>query len=96
MESHYEGVYGFMKDLNLIVWLTQLGLSFAIPLASFLVLAVWLNRSFGWGNWVIWVGLIIGLSSAISSFRSSLQIMEKISDWNKKGDPPPVSFNDHI
>lgn len=85
-----------MKDLNLLVWLTQLGLSFAVPLAGFLFLAVWLNKSCGWGNWVIWVGLVLGLYSAVASFRSSLQIMEKLAAGRKKEDPPPVSFNDHI
>ena len=32
-----------MKDLNLIVWLTQLGMSVAVPLAGFVLLAVWLR-----------------------------------------------------
>ena len=52
-----------MKDVNLLVWLTQLGLSVAIPLAVFLGGALWLHNSRGWGSWVIWVGLMIGLSS---------------------------------
>ena len=30
-----------MKDLPLLVWLTQLGLSVAAPLAGFVLLAVW-------------------------------------------------------
>ena len=85
-----------MKDLNLLVWLSQLGLSFAVPLASFVILAVWLNRSCGWGTWVIWVGLVFGLYSAVGSFRSSLQMMERLAGWHKKKEPPPVSFNDHI
>ena len=42
-----------MKNLNLIVWLTQLGLSTALPLAGFILLAVWLRSRFGWGDWVI-------------------------------------------
>lgn len=85
-----------MKDLNLLVWLTQLGLSFAVPLAGFLFLAVWLNKSCGWGSWVIWIGLIFGLYSAVASFRSSLHIMNKLASGRKKEDSPPVSFNDHI
>ena len=52
-----------MKDLTLIVWLTQLGLSVAVPMAGFVLLAVWLRNSLGWGQWVIYVGIGLGLIS---------------------------------
>ena len=83
-----------MQDLNLLVWLTQLGLSVAFPLAGFVLLAVWLRDSCGWGSWVIWVGLFLGISSAISGFRNSLKAMQ-IFTMNKSKEQPPVSFNDH-
>ena len=85
-----------MKDLTLLVWLTQLGLSVAFPLAGFILLAVWLRSSFGWGDWVIWVGLILGLTGAVNGFRHSLKAMELQSRGKKKNDPPPVVFNEHI
>lgn len=86
-----------MKDLTLLVWLTQLGLSVAFPLAGFILLAVWLRSSFGWGDWVIWVGLILGLTGAVNGFRHSLKAMELQSQGKKKKkDPPPVVFNEHI
>lgn len=85
-----------MKDLTLLVWLTQLGLSVAFPLAGFVLLAVWLRSSFGWGDWVIWVGLILGLTGAVNGFRHSLKAMELQSRGKKKNDPPPVVFNEHI
>ena len=84
-----------MKDVNLLVWLTQLGLSVAIPLAVFLGGALWLHNSRGWGSWVIWVGLMIGLSSAVSGFRQSLKAMEQIPRHRDKKEPPPISFNEH-
>ena len=84
-----------MKDVNLLIWLTQLGISVAVPLAGFLMLAVWLHNSCGWGKWVIAAGLIFGLSGAISGFRSSLQILGKMSRDKKEDLPPPVSFNEH-
>ena len=43
-----------MKDLSLLIWLTQLGFSVAFPLAGFILLGVWLHDRFGWGQWVIW------------------------------------------
>ena len=85
-----------MKDINMLVWLTQLGLSFAMPLAGFLLLALWLNKSCGWGTWVIWVGLALGLYCAVASIRSSLQAMNFMSRNAKDAEPPSVSFNDHI
>ncbi len=83
-----------MKDLTLLVWLTQLGLSTAIPLAGFVLLALWLRSSFGWGDWVLWAGIALGVITAIDGFRTSLKAMERLG--RRKGeDPPPVSFNDH-
>ena len=83
-----------MKDLNLLIWLTQLGLSVAFPLAGFILLAIWLHDSLGWGNWVIWVGVALGFCCAVTGFRDSLKVMERMSQDKKKEDPP-VSFNDH-
>ena len=84
-----------MKNVNLLVWLTQLGLSVALPLALFLGGAVWLHNSHGWGTWIIWVGLLVGISSAVSGFRQSLRAMERMSRDRKKQDPPPRSFEEH-
>ena len=84
-----------MKDVNLLVWLTQLGLSVALPLALFLGGAVWLHKSRGWGTWIIWIGLLVGISSAVSGFRQSLRAMERMSRDRKKQDPPSLSFNEH-
>jgi hypothetical protein len=83
-----------MKDLTLIVWLTQLGLSVAVPMAGFVLLAVWLRNSLGWGQWVIYVGIGLGLICAIDGLRTSLKALERLS--RKKYEPPaPISFNDH-
>ncbi len=83
-----------MKDLTLLVWLTQLGLSTALPLAGFVLLALWLRNSLGWGDWVLWVGIILGFITAIDGFRTSLKAMSRLGGGQKK-DEPPVSFNDH-
>lgn len=84
-----------MKDLNLIVWLTQLGMSVAIPLAAFVLLGVWLHNGLGWGVWTVWVGIGLGVISAINGFRSSLQVLASIAKGKKEKQPPAVSFNDH-
>lgn len=84
-----------MKNLRLIVWITQLGFSVAFPLAGFILLAVWLQTSFQLGGWVIAAGIIIGVISAFDGLRSSLKAMKSMTEEKKDKQPPPVSFNDH-
>ncbi len=84
-----------MKDINMLIWLTQLGLSVALPLIGFAFLGIWLNKSLGVAPWVIWVVLALGILSAINGFRSSLQAMKRMSQSKKSEEPPPVSFNNH-
>lgn len=84
-----------MKDLSLLVWLTQLGFSVVFPLAGFVLLAVWLRDHLGWGSWVLWVGLILGLYCAIQGFRSSIKAMQNLAKDPKSPKKPPVSFNEH-
>ena len=82
-----------MKDLTLLAWLTQLGFSVGFPLAGFILLAVWLRDRFGFGNWILWIGIAVGMISAIDGLRVSLKAMDRIS--RKKDNPPPIAFNDH-
>lgn len=83
-----------MKNLSLIIWITQLGLSVAVPPALFIILAVWLRQQHGWGGWVIWAGVALGVYSAIEGLRSSLKAMERLAK-DKKDEQPPISFNEH-
>lgn len=84
-----------MKDFNMLIWLTQLGLSIVLPLAGFTLIGVWLHSSLGVGRWVIGCCLVLGLISAASGLKSSLKAMERMSSDRKQQSPPPVSFNDH-
>lgn len=84
-----------MKDITLAVWLTQLGLSVALPLAGFVLLAVWLRNRFCLGNWVIFVGIGLGLICAMDGLLGSLKAMDRISRGKKDEADPPVGFNDH-
>lgn len=83
-----------MKHVNLLIWLTQLGLSVAAPLGGFVLLAVWLRQRFDWGVWVIIAGVVLGVACAIDGLRVSLKAMEQMSK-EKKEEEPPLSFNDH-
>ncbi len=84
-----------MKDLNLLVWLTQLGLSVATPMILLILLALWLRDTFGWGNWVLIAGVLLGVVLAIDGLRVSLKTMERMSRSKDQADEPPLSFNDH-
>jgi len=83
-----------LKNVNLLVWLTQLGISVAVPPAVFIWLGVWLRNRFGLGNWVVVVAIVVGVVCAVDGLRTSLKAMERMTK-DKKQDPPPVSFNDH-
>ena len=84
-----------MKHYQLLIWMTQLGLSVALPLAGFVLLGVWLHTAKGWGSWTVIAGLVLGLICAVRGFLDSLHIMEQMSKDKKKQQPPPVSFNQH-
>lgn len=83
-----------MKNLHLLTWLTQLGLSTVVPLAGFVLLAVWLKNRFGLGNWVLFVGIGLGIYCAIDGFVRNLKILERLGK-DKSQKKPPVSFNEH-
>ena len=82
-----------MKDLQLLTWLTQLGLSTAVPLLGCVLLAVWLRSRFGLGIWVLFVGIGLGLISAINGFIRNLKVLDAAN--RKKEKKPPVSYGEH-
>lgn len=84
-----------MRGMAMLVWLTQLGLSVAIPPAGFILLAVWLKNSRGWGQWVIWAGIVLGMVFAIDGLRHNLKVMKKMSENVHDDTPTGISFNDH-
>jgi len=84
-----------MKDINLLIWLAQLGISVAVPLVGFILLSVWLRNSHGWGAWVVIVGVILGISGAVSGLRSSLQYLNKASKSPEEDDSSVISYNEH-
>ena len=82
-----------MKDAKLLIWITQLGLSTAAPLAGFTLLGVWLYKRFQFGPWVLMAGILLGILCGISGLRSSLKAMERMTE--KKEKEPFAGFNDH-
>ena len=83
-----------MKTANLLIWLTQLGISVAVPLGGFIWLGIWLRQRFDLGIWIVLAGILVGIICAVDGLRVSLKAMERMSK-GKNEEPPPVSFNDH-
>ena len=84
-----------MKDINLIIWLMQLGISVAAPPLGFILLAVWLHNTRGWGSWVVIVGIILGISSAVGGLCSSLYCLNNASEGKDEDKQNVTSYNEH-
>ena len=83
-----------MKNINMLIWLAQLGISVAVPLGGFIWLGIWLRQRFSLGIWVVLAGIFVGIICAVDGLRTSLKAMERMSK-EKNEEPPSVSFNDH-
>ena len=84
-----------MKHVNLLVWITQLGISVAAPLGGFIWLGIFLRQRFELGVWVVLAGVSVGLVCAIDGLRVSIKAMERMAKDKNDSEPPPVSFNAH-
>ena len=84
-----------LKELSMLVWMTQLGLSVAFPLMGFVGVSVWLRQTFDLGIWVIFAGIFLGMYCAIQGFIQSMKILNQMHNKKKKKDAPAVFFNDH-
>ena len=84
-----------MKNLSLLIWLSQLGISVAVPLAGFVLLAVWLQNKFGLGMWILIVFGILGILVTISTVKANWKALQKAADEAAGRKDPPIAFNDH-
>lgn len=80
-----------MKDTKLLIWLTQLGLSVAVPLVGGVLLGVWLQEVLGWGIRAVFAGIALGVSGAVSGLRGSLRAMDRMAAHKPVSDPLPVT-----
>ena len=79
-----------MKDVSLLVFLSQLGLGVVLPLAGFILLGVWLRQ---WlGVWGLLVFTALGVFMAIQGFINTLKTMDRMA---RKPDEDVLSYNDH-
>lgn len=83
-----------MKNLSLLIWLTQLGMTVAIPIGGFVLIAVWLQRQFDLGNWIIFCGIFLGVICAVDGVKTAFRAIKQTT--KPKDEDKPVSFNDHV
>ena len=83
-----------MKNLKLLVWMTQLGFSVVLPIVGFVWLGLWLRKDCGWGQWSLILCVILGIVFAIAGLRYNLRLMNRIAK-DESPDTSGVYFNDH-
>ena len=84
-----------MKDLTLLVWLTQLGVSVAVPLGVFVGTSLWLKNKFALGSWIVVVGVVLGTAVAIYEFYRMMKLLDTVGNKKKREETGAVFFNDH-
>ena len=84
---------GYVKALRYVTWLTQLGLSVAVPLVGFILLGVWLRDSRGWGGWTVPVGIGLGLLGAAGGLYNSFKTLNRMVKQDE--DKPTPGYNRH-
>ena len=89
-----KGLYDVARHL---VWLTQFGLSIVIPPVLCIMGAVWLQRQFALGGWVMAVGVFVGVLAAV---KLPARLTESHGSAGRspeahRGPPVPVNFNQH-
>lgn len=84
-----------MKLLNLLMWVSQFGLSAIFPTLFFLWAAVKLQQRFDLGMWIIAVFGILGVLTSVSTVKSCLRAMRKAAEELSGTKNPGTAFNDH-
>lgn len=67
-----------------LAYLTQFGVSLAMPPLLCLWAAGWLREKFQLGNWIMLVGLLLGLGGAVSSFVGFMRHVQRQADKEDK------------
>lgn len=79
---------GWFAALQNLTWLTQLGLSLAVPPLLCLFGAGWLARRFSLGPWVWVLGILLGLGAAGCTFAEFARMFLRRNGSAQKGGGP--------
>ncbi len=75
-----------------ITLLTQVGLTVATPLVICIWGASWLKDKFNLGEWVVLIGIVLGIGSSVSGLAEFIRYQSKKADSETKN---PTGFNKH-
>ena len=78
-----------VKNLSLLVWVTQFGLSAVAPLCGALLLGSWLDL----GPWGMTACGLVGLLTSVSTACACVKAMRRETKQVKE--QPGVAFNEH-
>ena len=70
---------------------TQIGLSTAVPVVLIMWGASALQKKFGLGNWVLFAGIVLGLSSGLYGFYKEARILMEEKPKQEEPDDRTVS-----
>ena len=77
---------GWFASLQNLTWLTQLGLSLAVPPVLCLFLAGWLAERFLWGPWVWAAAILLGVGASACTFAEFMRMFLRRSGGKKPPD----------
>ena len=63
--------------------ITQFGISTITPMLLCIFVSVWLQNRFGLGDWVVLVGVLMGVGSG---FMSMMKMIRQMSEMSRKED----------
>ncbi len=75
-----------------ITLLTQVGLTVATPLVICIWGASWLKNRFNMGEWIVLVGILLGIGSSVSGLVEFIRYQSKKANKETK---TPTGFNKH-
>jgi len=76
-----------MRILSRITLISQLGLSFVTPPLLLLLLALWLQDKFGWGDWILLCAILTGcISGGCAVFNLIRAEIRRDAPKNKNSD----------
>ena len=80
------------KSLEVLVWLTQAGLSVILPPVFFIWGAAWLKTRFSLGGWILILGVALGLLGLAGGLVNTLKTLNRLGGQKKDR---PAAYNDH-
>ncbi len=73
----------------MLAWFTQLGMGVIASVVGFPLLALWLKNRFGWGDWTVILGCVLGVISAADSARKTIRIMRREAERDAREGKKP-------